>query len=778
MENGKLKKLDFASLIFIAGAFWAVSARLEATRWNENIYRVEYLVILGILMGILIAISRFSNKNMILIASGYSIIVIMWQLGLTLGEDLELAERIISLNGRLVLSLREFLGRKPVKDPILFLLLINIILWGSSIITGYRLMKNKSPWIPILIMGITVLSVEFYSYHQARAHIFSAIFLYFIILLAGRRYYINAKTGWQDTGVLVDAEVGFEMGRSVAVGAFILILLGWNVPGFINGIDSRNPVPKRVQESWQGVREYLSNAFVSLNSPPILAVDVYQDTMLLGTGTELGDISVFDVEVTHRIPETLRFYWRARSYDKYENGEWGTTLNGRSEVDSDSLPILYPDWQGRKLVTFSIDLNAPLTGMLFAPAMPVSLSRPVTMIYNQASDGTNDIAGLLLDPPLRGGESYKVRSWVSHPTIVQLQMTPSDYPEWVTEQYLQVPEELSEQLATLVDQITEYDQTAYEKTMAVTNFLRSEIEYQEIIITPPENEDPIEWFLFYYRKGFCNYYATAEVLMLRSIGIPARLAMGYSQGVYVEQPTSNDTNEYSVYQRDSHAWPEVYFSEIGWVEFEPTTSQPETTFIPGEDESILSNERDDEISENQPGGISMEDGDDRLDDIIDVDIPTDEARRNAWDGWLFFIIAVAIVGFYFWNRMRAGNSKNLSIPLIISRSIENRGFEPPKWLDKIVRYSSCMPLEKYFVDISIIIWLFRLGDGKARTPSENVAYLSSMIPKLTEPATNLLREYELDIFSPYPGDLKAAKAAVKRMRKLSLRILVGKIFEI
>src|SRR5687767_11533052 len=78
----------------------------------------------------------------------------------------------------------------------------------------------------------------------------------------------------------------------------------------------------------------------------------------------------------------------------------------------------------------------------------------------------------------------------------------------------------------------------------------------------------LEWFLFNWKSGYCNYYASAEVLMLRSLGIPARLAVGYAQG------EENDDGTFTVYERDAHAWPQVYFPAIGWVDFEPTASQP------------------------------------------------------------------------------------------------------------------------------------------------------------------------------------------------------------
>ena len=96
---------------------------------------------------------------------------------------------------------------------------------------------------------------------------------------------------------------------------------------------------------------------------------------------------------------------------------------------------------------------------------------------------------------------------------------------------------------------------------------------------PPAGQDPLDWFLFHSKKGFCNYYATAEVLLLRSAGIPARMVVGFAQGEF------DPPNHYVVRQRDSHAWPEVYFPGIGWVEFEPTSNQAPLELPLGENPS-------------------------------------------------------------------------------------------------------------------------------------------------------------------------------------------------
>ena len=93
-------------------------------------------------------------------------------------------------------------------------------------------------------------------------------------------------------------------------------------------------------------------------------------------------------------------------------------------------------------------------------------------------------------------------------------------------------------------------ETPYDKAAAITAFLRQEISYQAVLDPAPKGVDPVLWVLFDYKKGFCNYYASAEVLMLRSLGIPTRLAVGFAQGQF-----DPNFRIYTVKKRDAHAWP-------------------------------------------------------------------------------------------------------------------------------------------------------------------------------------------------------------------------------
>ncbi|MBC7261433.1 MAG: transglutaminase domain-containing protein, partial [Chloroflexi bacterium] len=165
-------------------------------------------------------------------------------------------------------------------------------------------------------------------------------------------------------------------------------------------------------------------------------------------------------------------------------------------------------------------------------------------------------------------QSYTVVSLVSTATVSQLREAGADYPAWIRQRYLQLPQSLPERVRLLSQEIVKGATTPYDQAVAIQNYLRS-ITYDQYINPPPAGRDVVDWFLFENRRGYCDYYATAMAVMCRAVGIPARVSQGYTSGEYISASRS-----YRVRQLDAHAWPEVYFPGYGWVEFEPTSSEP------------------------------------------------------------------------------------------------------------------------------------------------------------------------------------------------------------
>ncbi|MGH2801314.1 MAG: transglutaminaseTgpA domain-containing protein, partial [Thermoleophilaceae bacterium] len=105
-------------------------------------------------------------------------------------------------------------------------------------------------------------------------------------------------------------------------------------------------------------------------------------------------------------------------------------------------------------------------------------------------------------------------------------------------------------------------ETPYDAVKAIETRLQETYRYSERVPTRPI---PLHGFLFDERRGYCQQFSGAMALMLRMIGVPARIAAGFSPGSY-----NRDTREYRVRDLDAHSWVEVYFTGIGWVPFDPT----------------------------------------------------------------------------------------------------------------------------------------------------------------------------------------------------------------
>jgi transglutaminase-like putative cysteine protease len=325
--------------------------------------------------------------------------------------------------------------------------------------------------------------------------------------------------------------------------------------------------PTPMTESWERFSKNFENLFYSLEEEtPVKETDT-GSTMNLGTGQLLGLNEVLAIETSQAFPFHNPFYWRQRSYDLYTNGQWSTgpartiTYHASEDLQKPSFKYLIP-------VDVKVTSKLAQLGTIYTPGLPVMINKPVRVTYTLEGDSQADPTVLFVSPAVRYGETYRLNAVISAVTREDLLIAGSDYPQWIRERYLQLPADLSPWVRALSLQLTASQQTPFEKAAAITEYLRTHITYQTTIAAPAVGRDVIEWFLFDYQKGFCNYYATAEVLMLRAAGVPARLSVGYAQGV---QTDLNQT-QFSVREKDRHAWPEVYFPGYGWIPFEPTTA--------------------------------------------------------------------------------------------------------------------------------------------------------------------------------------------------------------
>ncbi len=285
---------------------------------------------------------------------------------------------------------------------------------------------------------------------------------------------------------------------------------------------------------------------------------------LLGMPPELQEQVVLQIRV--KGPGNLdsqRYYWRSLAYDVYTGNGWfaGETESVRYErgveVPAGEQPYALPVRQEVMVTNRTFELA-------FAAGEIFSVDHTFEIAWYPPVAGVFNAFGVRVRSP-----NYTVDSRFPIQHIPILLNTGLEYPDWVTNRYLRLPDSIPPRVIDLAKNLTVTEPTPFEKAQALETYLRG-FEYSLSVPFPPKDRDIVDYFLFDLQRGYCDYYATAMVVMARSVGLPARLAIGYSQGRY-----DRAEDQYVVIGLNAHSWPEIYFPGFGWVPFEPTAGLAE-----------------------------------------------------------------------------------------------------------------------------------------------------------------------------------------------------------
>jgi len=295
----------------------------------------------------------------------------------------------------------------------------------------------------------------------------------------------------------------------------------------------------------------------------------------VGSGFAPGDEPVMWVALEGaRSGASEKQYWRERTYDAYtdqgwENGSTAATQHvaGSAWVAPDAEPAPI----GEHVVLRQRYTLIQPSPYAFGVNEPVALD----LAYSALTRGPGDLAALSAP-----AAQYVVDSHVPSAGIAELRAAEGEYPGWVRERYLPLPPIPERVRAEALRIVSESGATTrYDKARAVEAYLRA-LTYDTEAPAPPPGVDVVDHFLFETRAGFCDHSASAMTVLLRSLGVATRYASGYAMGTY-----DADARAWLVRASNAHAWVEVYFPGVGWIEFEPTPAQgtfqrPETRPAP------------------------------------------------------------------------------------------------------------------------------------------------------------------------------------------------------
>jgi len=465
------------------------------------------------------------------------------------------------------------LNRKiTINDTLIRTMVWTLIMWLFSAWTGWFAGKRNA--VTSMLPAVFLLAlVTSYSEYKVESLWFMVVAL---LLLMGIWNYKNHTQQWQKKKFDYSDSIRYDISQAVAVLTLIIGGIAFITPS-VSYQNIRDYFRKRNETAeLLGIKDHpiliqpISTPKPSLPRDHLLSGGFAQSqniVMTIKTG-ELPPIP--DQTLVERAP---KYYWRSTIYDKYVSAGW-VSSSTHPQSYAPNTPIVPGLLNGYKLVHVKVQMIEP-EGRIFWSGILFSADTPFTATwrFKPQADLFADQTTLLqadIFSATTNSTSYQAESYVPVASIEQLRSAPSEYPEDIMARYLILPSTVPDRVRRLGRTITFQIDNPYDKAKAIENYLRTTYPYDLDIPAPPEGRDVADYFLFDLKRGYCDYYATSMVVLARASGLPARFVSGYSSGTY-DAPTA----EYVIRESNAHSWAEIYFPGIGWVEFEPTASQPE-----------------------------------------------------------------------------------------------------------------------------------------------------------------------------------------------------------
>ena len=261
-------------------------------------------------------------------------------------------------------------------------------------------------------------------------------------------------------------------------------------------------------------------------------------------------------------------YWRVLSFDHYTGQGWEVS-------DDENIETIKRPWYSYRFAVPPLEKRGETKQIIQSysavaelPNIIPALSYPKYVFFPTKEIGMDSQGNLRSPLGLVDGLTYTVISQVPYRDRALLQQASTEYPQRIASNYLQIPPEIEAKVREKAEQLlakaNQPITSNYEKTLYLAQAIKQNYSIQVNLPFFSEDEDLVSAFLFRYQGGYPDHFPTVLTVMLRSLGIPARLATGFAPGQF-----NPFTGYYLVHNTDAYAVTEVYFPEYGWYAFDP-----------------------------------------------------------------------------------------------------------------------------------------------------------------------------------------------------------------
>ena len=597
-------------LTFIA--LIAAITSIQRADWVPEMPNLGNVAALSLIGGWLLARTRLPAWMLhvpgIALGVTYATYAVMQALRLGTGVPDTLEQRALILwqrNAEWVRALRE--GAFST-DPIPFVLMVVIATWALAYLAAWAVARWRNPWLALMPGAIALLTNISYLPGQPSAEL--VVFLFAAILLFARLHMLRAVEQ-------LDAEAGelplllsLEVLNLATWVGVALIIAAWVIPT----ANHWGPFAALWQQAFAPFTrrvERVGDLFIGVSSKRSVGIHAFENVLPLQGSIVLGSRPLMTVTAPSEA------YLRGAVYDQYTSNGWRvgpTTERAFNSPAIDAANAGTPQLraQQRETMQATVNVKEPFARRrVFSIGEPLATDEPARILAGGAAE---DIVALAPVAELLPGAGYDSVGSRSVASTDRLMAAGTDYPAWVRDRYLQLPATLPNEIRLLARQVAADEKNPYRLAARVEDYLRRNYIYALDIGQRPPQQDSVQYFLLDQRQGYSDYFASSMAVMLRTLGVPSRVAVGFALS---DADRDTVTKEFIVSDQQAWVWPQVYFPNHGWVDFNPTPTRSTIT-RPG-----------DAAPEATPGALIPGDGLGAEDPNESLDIPVDDTPTIA-----------------------------------------------------------------------------------------------------------------------------------------------------
>jgi hypothetical protein len=647
-------RAGWLSLGLVAVMALSVAWSVQEAAWLDQLDYLAPLAVWAVLAGALVGVARMSIVFALPLGAVIGTGFVLWAIGGEYFTPLSQLGRLEALREELIEWTRVVFDSGYPAEMSPYAIGLGILMWTTAFTASYVVYRYHRVIDAILLLGAAI-TVNMSAAVLGLGHLL--LFVIAALLLWLRAALVTRQDGWQRRRVNENIEVPPSILRTGIIFAGASVVLAW----LLTSVAIAAPLTgawRNLDVVWTEVRDQFEGVFAGLTNPNSrISGNTFGPSF-----TVFGDWVSNDEEVLVLAAERP-LYLRTRTYDEYTGTGWDSTDGPKRGVAAgDPLFTVLTSERptvevGVRLESIAIEMRQTMGRNLFTGGSPLKVYAPAVIVE---PNGLPLMGGIESPNALGPGEVYEEAVLVSEATEAQLAAAGDDYPTAVDDLYLDTSG-ITDRVAALAREITADAENPYERAKALARYLRGEdFTYSTSGLEIPSGADLVDTFLFGEdgQIGYCQHYASAMALMARSVGLPARVAVGFAPG------EAAGDGLWLVREANAHAWVEIYFPGHGWQIFEATKSiDPRFIRSPGREGDVvtppgqgidpwISQELEEALRQRGLSAIPSPDMVDGAIDPLDPQVPADDANAAREGNALVMVVLVlgAAVVIYFQAR--------------------------------------------------------------------------------------------------------------------------------